>query len=61
MRWTREPRPETGDEKTETKFLWFPVTIDYETRWLEKATIVSVFHRRDGLYDRSGWTKIKFL
>lgn len=25
--------------KTETKFLWWPVTIDNETRWLETATI----------------------
>lgn len=25
--------------KTLTKFLWFPVTIDGETRWLEKATL----------------------
>lgn len=26
-------------KKTETKFLWWPVKIDGETRWLERATI----------------------
>lgn len=25
--------------KQKTKFLWFPLTIDGETRWLETATI----------------------
>ena len=28
-----------GKRKIETKFLWLPVTICYETRWLETATI----------------------
>ena len=28
-----------GIRKTVTKFLWFPLTIDGETRWLETATI----------------------
>jgi len=28
-----------GFRKTKTKFLWWPVTIDDETRWLETATI----------------------
>ncbi len=27
-----------GDTKIETKFLWFPLTINNEKRWLEKAT-----------------------
>lgn len=27
------------NKKTKTKFLWLPLTIDGETRWLEKATI----------------------
>lgn len=27
------------DNKQETKFLWLPLTIDGETRWLETATI----------------------
>lgn len=25
--------------KVVTKFLWFPITIDGETRWLENATV----------------------
>ena len=28
-----------GIKKTKTKFLWWPVKIDGETRWLERATI----------------------
>lgn len=27
------------NKKTQTKFLWLPLTIDGETRWLETATI----------------------
>jgi len=27
-------------KKTKTKFLWWPMTIDGETRWLETAAIV---------------------
>ena len=28
-----------GDERIITKFLWFPVSIGNETRWLERASI----------------------
>jgi len=28
-----------GTSSIKTKYLWFPVTIDGETRWLEEATI----------------------
>jgi hypothetical protein len=29
----------SSKRKIKDKFLWFPVTINGETRWLEKATI----------------------
>ena len=38
MRWIKE-QYELGDTKIETKFLWFPVEIKGETRWLETVTI----------------------
>ena len=43
MRFTKKKDMMNGyynnARKTETKFLWWPVTIDHETRWLETATI----------------------
>jgi hypothetical protein len=43
MRFTREAELMKvwfdNTEKHKTKFLWFPVTIHGETRWLETATI----------------------
>ena len=51
MRWRRL---EQGATRTVTRFLWFPVEIDNETRWLERATweerivdLVSVFSGAD--------------
>lgn len=37
MRWTNEPPPKKGDTRVRTAFLWLPLTIDQETRWLEIA------------------------
>ena len=40
MRWTKEEKASRiGEVKTETKFLFTPVTIGKETRWMESATI----------------------
>ena len=33
------------DKKTKTKFLWWPMTISGETRWLETAEIVYVVRK----------------
>lgn len=42
MRWTKPKDPwegfDRGDKRTVTRFLWFPLTIDKETRWLETAS-----------------------
>lgn len=37
MRWI------VGSRRTRTYFLWLPVTIGGETRWLERATVVEQF------------------
>jgi len=43
MRFTKEKEMRklywNHAEKIKTKFLWFPVDIDGEIRWLERATI----------------------
>lgn len=39
MRYIRKNKPVLGDRKTVRKFLWLPVTIGLETRWLEYATM----------------------
>lgn len=40
MRWNN---PKIGDVKVVTKFLWLPLEINFETRWLEDATIKYVY------------------
>jgi hypothetical protein len=35
MRWRR---PKRGDKRVRRKFLWFPLELDGETRWLERAS-----------------------
>lgn len=40
MRWgTKQPEYKVGDVRFVRKFLWLPMTIDGETRWLETACI----------------------
>jgi hypothetical protein len=40
--------PRFDEVKEVTKFLWLPVTIGEETRWLEKATYQMTFRRDFG-------------
>lgn len=43
MRWhlKRPDNPTSDDQKrTIEKFLWWPKAINYEVRWLERATIL---------------------
>lgn len=46
--------PELGDTRVKHRFLWFPITIGKETRWLEKATYLQQYKL---LTDRNGWYK----
>lgn len=45
MRWRKKlkPFPKNGDTREVTKFLWFPKTIDNETRWLERTTWIQEY------------------
>ena len=61
--WTNCLSPRKG--YTTNKFLWFPVTIDGETRWLEKVKIVWKIYQSDnrGLISNEWnyyWRPVKF-
>ena len=43
MRIQRKKEPKLGEKRVITKFLLWPRTINYETRFLEKAEILQVF------------------
>jgi len=58
MRWKDDPIPIEGDNLEVTKFLWFPLTIKKETRWLERATIKLQFYKNrsiGGGWGQTGW------
>jgi hypothetical protein len=40
MRWKDDKR---GDERTRSVFLWYSVSVNGESRWLEWAEIVEVY------------------
>lgn len=68
MRFTREKqlREAYWDDirRTKTKFLWLPMTIDGETRWLETAKIMYRVRREDFMilpgYNYS-WEPTRFI
>lgn len=51
MRWKNRIYPKVGDIKIVRKFLWFPVSIDGETRWLEYAYVAYRYR----CYDNNCW------
>jgi hypothetical protein len=50
MRWFKKPIPREGENRRRRKFLWLPLTIDHETRWLEYAVLAETV-----AYYRGGW------
>lgn len=54
--------PRIGEKKIVTKFLWFPVAINYydhfEIRWFEKATIEYVYTKINAYAD---WIPFRFI
>lgn len=66
MRFKNKPYMKRWQTKTETKFLLFPLRLENETRWLEKATIEYECQQfvpfgDDRYYPRLGWFPIKFV
>lgn len=65
----RFKRPQGGDKRTKERFLIIPLTIDFETRWFEKAKweeeyIESFSCYRPGITVNSGpafWKHIKWI
>jgi hypothetical protein len=58
MRWTNKPGPTWGDVREIRKFLWLPLEIKYEVRWLEFATVRQCYEYG---YDLSGWVDVAFI
>ena len=53
-----------GDTKrTKTKFLWWPMTIDGETRWLETAKILYKVKKGEDMFCNAYyyWSPMKFI
>lgn len=44
MRWKKKKAPDYGDRRIISEFLFFPKTLDGETRWLESAKIRQSYH-----------------
>jgi len=59
MRWYKE-KVKLGDERVVMKFLWFPLTIDKETRWLEHACIKQCVEPAYQPTEVLKWQPIKF-
>jgi hypothetical protein len=39
MRWNKSPLPKLGDKKIVRRFLFHPLELDREVRWLETASV----------------------
>lgn len=54
MRWKERSRPRQWDERIVSAFLYIPVKLDGEWRWLEKATWQEMYGFR-------GWVEMAWL
>ena len=53
---------EIGDTRVIRKFLFFPLKLNYDWRWLEYANIKQEFVWYDAYYDRHPvWENVKFV
>jgi len=43
MRWAKLSNPNPGDTREIRRFLWLPLNLEDETRWLEYAVIVQKY------------------
>ncbi len=64
MRYTSSKKiyPKVGDKRLKYKFLWFPLAIGKETRWLEKV-IIQQEYSYDGTFECYGqyWENVAFV
>ena len=66
MRLFGRQDPKIGTIDVRIKFLWLPLTIGDETRWMEKATIVYEYRYVDDHYGDyaikvKDWVPIRFV
>jgi len=67
MRFTKEKQLKdaywSGTKRTKTKFLWWPMTIDGETRWLETAKVMYKVKRSEDILWNAHyyWAPMKFI
>jgi hypothetical protein len=64
MRFDLTPTVHEGDQRVVTKFLWLPVRIGNDKRWLEKATLRQTCHRMWDVTSGSEWMEwrsVEFL
>lgn len=63
MRWHKPKLPrdaEVGETRNVTKFLWWPMAIGAETRWLELATWVEKVVEYELFYGLRQWRKVEW-
>lgn len=66
MRWKAKPKNKVGDKRIIEQFLLFPVKIDDEFRWLEKAKIEqelkeTYVYDYDMIHRDTFWEDIRFI
>jgi len=68
MRIKLKPKPKVGEIREKTKFLWWPVKIGNEIRWLEFARIKQQYKTKnvycaecEGPIDIYWWGNLEFL
>lgn len=62
MKWIREVKkyPVDRDVRLLRKFLWFPLSIGAECRWLEIATVKQKFHESHLTAGTFYWEDLNF-
>jgi len=48
MRFKIKEKPELGDRRIISTFLWFPKTLQNELRWLENASVGQTYFSANG-------------
>ncbi len=61
MRWKLKITPSKGSRKIARKFLWFPICLEDECRWLEYATLLYEYQEVLISYDMGGVTGLKWI
>ncbi len=64
MRWTVKPIPKDNEKRNIKRFLFLPVCLNNECRWLEMASIEQSWYQREAFAPRgiySHWSNIKWI